>query len=733
MKICINPACRKEISDNAKFCGYCRTQQIENKTLVENVEKHVCPKCKATLSPTAKFCAACGTKISQESLVVAQSQADSEEKVDNLRGYVTWSVLPGQLAAKIEEKDIAAYGKVKGLYIAPGTKALFFVNGKFAGDMESGTYPFKEFDKEPTNEEGEKKRGFFRFIRNVANFVRNGVNTLLGRNDSSNNTPLYSVVLYRGVEFPLIFDINKAPTSTVSCDIGVHVLGKIANINQFFESLMLDTKMISFEWLSTKLSPAVTAVIKSCVLNADAMNIGKDEVLNNNIFESIKVKIQEIYPYITLTQIISITSVNEELEKLRRLKEELYIAEEELVHLQKRNNFMNRLQGEENANKLREARSESDFKRLMNEIVRDDMKNEDEMEAYALMLAAERELREAKSDADVSNALDKIEQTKLLSKEELETLRTQVEHRRKLVEIGNEKELSLLNIEASHLIAMATLQNEKEQDRAKLQWEIEIGNKRLENELLRSNMQLDNELAQQRKRDALKNEQRYSDLDYEKKMAQDKLELLKAAQDIRREREDAEFQRELERKKAENEHEIAKIHATNEVELANIANEKARIEAMAGMTAEQIMVMNPNVSPEAAKAMAERWKAEAAAKDADKIEEMSRERVNDVKDMMAQSMEMFKALVGAQVANNGSMMAEKQRELDRVHADAERNNDRILNTVTATVSAMSPKMPQDQPSPAAPSVTMRAQTICPSCGAKCMDGSSFCEECGNTL
>ena len=95
-----------------------------------------CTHCGAILSDSAKFCKACGMKVE----IIPESQmanSSGQENFTLLGSYIRWNILNGQIAVKIEENDIAAYGKVKGLQVQDGVKALFFIEGKFVAEIKS--------------------------------------------------------------------------------------------------------------------------------------------------------------------------------------------------------------------------------------------------------------------------------------------------------------------------------------------------------------------------------------------------------------------------------------------------------------------------------------------------------------------------------------------------------------------------------------------------------------------
>ena len=662
MKLCTN--CKKEISDNAKFCGYCRAKQDNSEFVIRD----------------------------------ANSATDAEVKeIDNQHGFITWRILPGQLAVKIDEKEIAQYGAVRGLYVAPGTKALFFVNGKYAAMLDSGRYSFNELKDHNEGETSEKATGVLGFLRNAASHIANGVSALFG----GLGRQFYSVVLCKGTEFPLVYELNHIQTEKVCCDIGLHFLCRITNIHDFTENLLTDTKFVTLESVSAHLHPVVQATVKKVLANADMQRINEAPELTDQLQAAIAESVQEVYPYILPVRIISVTANNEDLDNIRALKEELYVAEQELQQTQLRNDFLNKLQNEEYRNSLQQARSKVEFQALVNEVEQEAMLNEDKKEQFVLMLMAEQQIRRAKTQEEVNVALHQLQQSQMLREEEIQVLKEQIDHRATMVRVGRDQEIAMANLENGQLLAMATLQNTIAIDNEKLRWEMEIGNKRFENQLWR-----------RQKEDEYEQEKRRADFDFQKQQMAHQLEILQQAQDIRNAREDAEHRRRMEEKQAE----------------YQSAQEMARI--MSAMTFEQIMAVNPNISPDAANALAEKFKAEAAMANSEKYDAMNQSHSQDMKDILQEMMALAREAMQTQNQTNAERLKDKQEELERVKAMSEHSADRVLDSVKTTVSTVG-----GHSHVIAPVGSMRTATTiaCPSCGTLNVKGGMFCQECGSDL
>ena len=329
-----------------------------------------------------------------------------------------------------------------------------------------------------------------------------------------------------------------------------------------------------------------------------------------------------------------------------------------------------------------------DFQALMDKINEDHLVNQDRHAQFVELMEAQAELRQATTESDKTVALNKLEQTRLLSEEEIEALKRNIAHRADMDDQSH-----------AHELAMATIQNRIEHDKEALRWEIEIGNQLALNEIERMRM-----AAQ------FADERREADFDFEKRQMANKMDLLRQAQALRLEREQDEHNRQMEaqRLQAEADLEHQKIYAT--------------------MSFEQIMAANPNITPEAAAALAKKFEADAMAAQNDKTAELTRQHSEDLKAILMQQMNLTKDIVSAQEQTKERELAQKQAELDRVHQDSERNQDRFLSGMQTTISSVA-GAGKTTVVPAAPIATV----FCPNCGKKHAPGGMVCDECGTTL
>ena len=146
--------------------------------------------------------------------------------------------------------------------------------------------------------------------------------------------------------------------------------------------------------------------------------------------------------------------------------------------------------------------------------------------------------------------------------------------------------------------------------------------------------------------------------------------------------------------------------------------EKKRI--FAAMSFEQIMALNPDITPQAAQALAEKFKAEGTRAASDDKVAMAMAQKDEMRSFMEQQMSLMRDVVQSTAGIRNAIMDEKDRELARTREDAERHNDRYSEAMQTTVRAVA-------------GARDGTRKKCPKCGHENEPDGKFCLECGTSL
>lgn len=829
--------------------------------------------------------------------------------------FIQWNILPGQLAVKIDENDISKYGKVqaiKGVSIQAGLKALLLVSGKVVAQLDAGSYAFKDFgagefkpatvqtteaaasvpcpscgealrpgakfcpkcgnrldgtaDSTKAAETKEQAKGFLgRLFSAVGGAVVGIWNRITGREATQQaaaaglttripaSVPPVAFVLIRATEFPLVFDFKGANTANIRSDVGLHLLCKINNINDFYANMLLDRKMVTFENLAQTLAPLFQNEVNLSLGGTSPEAVANNGALQEQVLPRLQALMPGVYPFISVVRILNLSAAQADLDNLRKLNEELYVSEQELVQAMKRNDFLNRLQTVRNEQELREMRAgnahrnevqairneqeeyelrtgnahqntmqgmrneqeltelrmgneqditrsqmEADFEKSKERIYEEMALTQDERAKFDLMLQAQRQLREAKSQEEVEVAMQAFEKSGLLRQQEMDNLRHQLAQDRRLRDLND-----------TQVLALATMNNQHTLEQQQMEWETLMGRKRLQDAQDTQRMkedfaresqekQDDFELARQRKQDefldarrdkeevhsdarreadaqfsdnrrnadaqfedgrrrsqidlnaeerrtniGLDAEERRTNIDLNNQEQMNKLDAMSRLEEMRRVREEAEHKRNMEAASAARQFNLDDKRLDMQGEQARMAaealREKQRLDAetaktsiYAGMSVEQIMAANPNLTEQAARALeakfnntaaleAEKAKAQMAQETADKMnaflqqqmsqqmqtlgqtDQQRREDTQRMQEMMMQMMQMNNqqnatqmqmmrdmgvAQAGGTQSFQQQLMDAKQQEIDHTRADSAASSDRFVDGMKTTINAV---------------------------------------------
>jgi len=736
------PKCKAINRPEAKFCTICSYNLGVHISAVKVPKGTNCANCGISLKPEVNFCPSCAAPVKNQVLTPTlnrKESADIMKTMSVIKDRIFWNInsQQGEVAHRFNEAELMQYDDARGIIINENTTAFIRANGVQVAEIKGGVYDFVEpqkldqaLNRRDGGVAGTLRRGY-RFLTNLVlgrrlkdTFDNNQISSNAEAINSMNRLiermkkgDLFSVTLKLDKSFPLFFEIPQIETKILDTTFGVHAFFKIGDFQKFSEYYLGDSTSVSMEKIKSEIQPLVKAAIQEIMHDIEIAE-GK---IPNSILQNIKSKIEstshELFYGLQLEKIVEISSKSEDLQRIREINRELYLAGKELDNLIRTNEFRNRLSLTANATRLNDARNDAEFYKeltainnsrqiqearskldLDNEIKQDRLLSEEEFEKFFMVLTRERRIREAKNEDEINLALLEIEKTGLIREEDLENLKLSISERKE----DHDKQ-------RFHSIALLQMNQSLEIDRKSLEWEYEIGDKNIDLDISRRRKELQAELGYtQLEIERWKTENDYKDSFFYKNLEKQKTSQLQQIEINRASREseiyldNKEISAQLERLHKLKDIEAAEIRLQHEQEMAKRLQElnhlkglsqieKEKQESLAniykGMTFEQIMAANPNLSPEVATQLAKKFEMEAEAEkykaEVEKIkfgQLQNDTRVQDNKEMMDRLERMFNKGLDSSAAMTSNLMEHKDQQKDEYKKRLEKQEDRIDKT-----------------------------------------------------
>lgn len=424
-----------------------------------------CPKCNAPIADGHRFCTECGYKVVEEQQtpapqvveepqaeepVVAQTEEVAVPEMDNVDNHIMWNIQPGQVARLIPEKEFSQYSDAAGLIINEGARVLIRINADDMTMMSSGIYKFPR-----TEAAAQGSRGF--------------LNNMFRASNKEKEEPVpptvdtCSILLVRDGDFPVIFGSAAStpeefvpmtvPAKNLDINIGVSAMLRISSMQVFSARYMVDRTSMTTADLVKLLAPKVEKVLREVLADVYVSETGLTDVVKTEISDRLKALTPELGG-VSISTVEEIRVGSEELDRFRALNSELYLTGRELEYLERTNEFKNRLSAVQNAQQINEARSELALLRSLQEVNKDKLLAEDELDKFYTVLSREKRIREAQNEEQIAAALADIERTGLIRNEDLNALKDDIrmnEHRRghtfRMMQKKDELELASLTRE----------------------------------------------------------------------------------------------------------------------------------------------------------------------------------------------------------------------------------------------------------------------------------------------
>lgn len=403
--------------------------------------------------------------------------------VDVVRGRAIWSIQPGQIARKISERELEEIEKLKGIIVQEGCEAIIFANGELVATLSAGAYQFyktveeekaalraavekaeKELDEKErkAREQRRQQEPTFRELGIVGEIGRAGrwVGRLIfgekkdEKKEKRERRKLdYARILSQATQVPILsvyvvseryitmtfagstesdghlaFKPYVIPTKIVDVNVGVSLQLRITDIHQFATNYLADKNVATTMQFEQMLAPSIENTLRQMLRNLDYETSGLPEPVQNNLKVRVQQTINDQLFGIQCERVLQITDSSADFERFRAVERELYCSEQELGYLQRTGEFRNRLAQETNKQTIDKASSEEELRYALQQLNRDQLLHDDEMEQFVLLLNAQKRLREAKNQEEEYEALIDIKKSRLVKDDEMAALQDALAH-----------------------------------------------------------------------------------------------------------------------------------------------------------------------------------------------------------------------------------------------------------------------------------------------------------------
>ena len=716
--------CNSELLEGAKFCTTCGTP------VAAQPAGGVCGKCNAPLLPGAKFCTTCGAPAAAapESAPAPEAQAAEGGELAAVKQKIFWNIQKGEVACRVNESEFVSYDSAQGLIVNDGTTAYIKANGKVLAEIHGGVYNFVDSDELERILES-RRGGAAGALAGGGRFL---INALLGRRvkdkfdksgdperqrsldaviESMKRHEAFSLTLKLDKSFSLVFGSGTAEemaefkpmtvrTKLLDLQMGLRAIFRISDFERFAEYFLTDERVATTLKIAAKLQPTIQNAVQAVMQDREVAGTS----IPADVVELITAKIvaagDQFYG-LTLERVAEVAASNEDLERLRSLSRELYLSEQELDFLRRTNDFRNRLATETNGQAIADARSDLQLYQGLQEVNKDRLLADDELDKFYTVLSHEKRIRDAQSEEEVEAALSDIEKTGLLREEDVENLRIDIAERR---------------YQRGQVIKLMQLKDEIEFEKVRTAGEGQIAV-----ETMRQGLELQELTLAHRRR-----EDEYSDDRRAKEREQ-----MRADRETELELDDAEMNAQIERlrKVKEINREDKKMDLDHEREMERLKQEA--LDKKARMTAEQLMAVaaGENLDSQAAVKFAESF---SAGKNVEQVQQAAEARIADSQRHEDRMLEMMREMKEMATTMTGHIVQNKDEERDRYRERMERQEERVDKTQDSALEYATRNNQQAAPKPQ-PQAPQSVGRVCPDCGTVVAQGVRFCAHCGRDL
>ena len=455
------------------------------------------------------------SELQQRRLIV---DTDSVEGVNIVSGRAIWNIQKGEIARLITETEFAAADNLKGVIIQEGCMAMVYIDGQLVSMMPAGVYTFpakteteirlerrqSEIDqqqdelerqrRELEKEEDEKARANAQSFASrgvfgeIAAFGRGVMNFLFGKKknekpEQRNTRMQRTVQKLKMLPAPKICRVYIAsnriinmlfgatmdaegnfsfapmaiPTKLVDVNMGVTMQLQISNMQQLVQNYLADRSRLTVADIQQELQPGVKAQLTQMLRNLDYQANGLPEPIVNNLKTRLQATCNERMQGIEVVRVLDITDQSSDFDRFRAVERELFASEKELGFLQRTNEFRSRLEQEQNRRQIYQAQNAEELRQSLQDINKDKLLNEDEMEQFVALLESQKRIREANLQKDeviakeeIREALIDMKKSGLVKDDELAALENTLTQGK----IGRENVTDIMRVQAEQKLEM---------------------------------------------------------------------------------------------------------------------------------------------------------------------------------------------------------------------------------------------------------------------------------------
>lgn len=225
-----------------------------------------------------------------------------------------------------------------------------------------------------------------------------------------NPDPLLSIILVSNRTLTLTFggrfnnegSIDYAPyiipTKLFDLEVGVSLQMKINDISSFATNYLADHNSFNTIDLFSLVNSSIETQLRQELRNLDYQAEGLSQEMQDRLKNQIINIINNQVFGIVCTQVMQITDNSSDLERFRSVERQLYCSEKELDFLQRTGEMRNRFEIETYKQTIQSAQNEEELRYALQQINKDQLLHNDELERFALQLKNElNELKDALS------------------------------------------------------------------------------------------------------------------------------------------------------------------------------------------------------------------------------------------------------------------------------------------------------------------------------------------------